>query len=185
MRFYKKNTKIFAFFLQHKAYLGPEISHVDKSLYSQLQGSRDKICYLNLSESLSCIKTGLKVLSGIVEKRGKVLFVGGDISFISLLLCLSAPSLSGLHISSSDFSRISSDKFLDFVIVHGGGASLLHECESCMAPYMIINSLNIKGVTYPCSIRFKNQYVTNWYLYSLANSCRKGFYNRAKKLNEI
>lgn len=185
MRVYSNKLKYKKFcfvFVSHSGYIGPSIGSIDKSLHPFLIGYRHKICYLDIWANLGGLKDSFKVVCDIVSDKGKVLFVGGDLSFVSILLCLND---SNTVVTSWDFSQIRNKSYLDLVLIHEVDNTSLSESESKHGPYIAVNGVNVKGVPYPCNVSLSNSAMGNWYLYSLLNSCRKGLYLRNKNFNEI
>lgn len=180
-----KYGRLYSFFIQNKAYLGPEVSSLDKSVYPFLLGKRQSVCYFDVSSGIIGLQCGLRVFSGVIAKRGKVLLVGGEVPFISPLLCLHVPSYLYLAICPWDFSQIRKKKNLDFLVLHEVEAEAISECESRTIPFMVVGGSNSRGATYPCNVNLNNSILSNWYLYAISGSCRRGLYLRNKKFNEI
>jgi len=188
MRLYSNKLKYKNFcsvFIENSGYIGPKVECVDKSLYPFLLGHRDKICYLDIYANLGGLGDSFRVVCDIVSDRGKMLLVGGDLCFVSVLLCLSNLESFNIVVTPWDFLQVRNKLHLDLVLVHEVDNVSVLESESKYSPYIVVNGTTVKGVPYPCNISLRNSIVSNWYLYSLVNSCRKGVYLRSKNLNEI
>lgn len=185
MRVYNNKLKYKNFcsvFVGNSGYVGPNIGCIDKSLYPFLVGYRHKICYLDIWASLGGLKDSFEVLCGVISNRGKVLVAGGDLPFVSILLCLKD---SNVVVTSWDFSQIRNRLNLDLVLIHEVDNMSILESDSKYNPYIAVNGKHIKSVPYPCNISLKGPTISNWYLYSLLNSCRRGLYLRNKNFNAI
>lgn len=188
MRLYINKLKyknFFFVFVNNLGYVGPEVNRIDKSLYPFLVGYRNKICYLDIWSNLGGLKDSFRVVCNVVSNKGKVLLVGGDISFVSILLCLSNLEEFNIVVTPWDFSQIRNKLHLDLILVHEVDKTSILESEGKFAPHILVNGRNVKSVSYPCNVSLNNSTMSNWYLYSLINSCRKGVYMRNKILNEI
>lgn len=180
-----KYKNFYSVFIDNSGYICKNIRGVDKSLHPFLIGRRDKIYYLDAWSNIIGLKDSFKIVCNVVSDRGKVLFLGGDISFASVLLCLSDLKSFNIMISPWDFSQIRSKLNLDLIVIHEADNISILESESKFAPYIVVNGKNIRGVSYPFNICLENPILANWYLYTLINSCRKGFYLRNKNYNEV
>ncbi|CAL8412634.1 unnamed protein product [Dictyota dichotoma] len=180
-----KYNNFYSVFVNNLGYVGPNSRCIDKSLYPFLIGHRNKVCYLDIWANLGGLKDSFKVLCNVVSNRGKILLVGGDISFVSLLLCLSSLEGFNIVVSPWDFSQIRNKLYLDLIVIHEVDKASIAESEGKFVPHIVVNGLNIKSVPYPCNVSLSNSTISNWYLYALINSCRKGFYTRNKNFNEI
>nr|YP_009672628.1 ribosomal protein S2 [Dictyopteris divaricata]QDB64113.1 ribosomal protein S2 [Dictyopteris divaricata] len=182
-----KYNNILPFFVKNQGYLGPNMVSVDKSLYPLLMGKREGSVYFNLNINIVGIKNSLQVLEDIVVSGGKIFFVGGAITSIPVLLSLTLAQPEDLNIKISpwNFSKISNTKDLDLLILHEVENKSILESQSKTTPFIGVYCSTVKGVTYPINLNFENIMLSNWYLYSIVCSCRRGLYRRNKKINEI
>lgn len=188
MRLYNNKLKyknVSSVFVGNLGYIGPDTGCIDKSLYPFLIGYRNKICYLDICVNLECLKNSFKVVCDIVSDRGNILLVGGDLCYVSVLLCLLRIEGFNIVVTPWDFSQIRNKLHLDLIVVHEVDCISRLESESKYSPYIVVNGTSIKGAPYPCNVSLSNPIMNNWYLYTLVNSCRRGLYFRNKKFNEI
>nr|YP_011008389.1 ribosomal protein S2 [Syringoderma abyssicola]WBP70360.1 ribosomal protein S2 [Syringoderma abyssicola] len=181
-----KYKKFFPTFVSNKAYLGPCATLVDKSLHPFLLGKRGGFSYYDLQASFLGVKDSLDVLENVVIDRGKIFFVGGTLSFVSVLLCLPLSPESGVKVGPWDFSQITKTKGFDFMFLHEIDKKAILESQGKTIPFVGVGSTSVAGISYPFNLNVEESVLANWYLYAVINSCRRGMYRRVKlKNNEI
>nr|YP_011008075.1 ribosomal protein S2 [Dictyotopsis propagulifera]WBP69941.1 ribosomal protein S2 [Dictyotopsis propagulifera] len=188
MRYFKnkiKEEKIIFFLLNHKAYLGPTIKLLDKSVFSFFLGKRNQNSYYSVNSSYIYIKISLKLLSKIVSKKGKIYLVGGTIPFVALLLYLSIPKYFYVYVYPWKFSQIKKSSKIDFFILHEICKKSILESENKNIPFIGVNCFVSNNVPYPFPISLENNFLKNWYLYCIISSFKKGLYYQKKKVHEI
>lgn len=180
-----KYKKLFSTLLNSKGYLGPKIGPVNSSLHFYLIGKRKENCFYDLNKSVVGLKQLFDFLENIIVDRGRVLIVGGSISLVSILLCLSINKDSNLKIVPWDFSRISSSFEQDLFIIQEIDNKAVLESYGHLVPASGANYPDIRGLSYPMNIDLERKELCNWYSWALVASSRRGYYRRFRFYYEV
>lgn len=180
-----KYKKLIFVMLRYKGYLGPNLRHIDSSLYPYLIGKRGEKCFYDLNKSTLGIKQMFEFFENIVVDRGRILLMGGSIPLVSVLLCVSAGYDSTLRIIPWAFSRISQTSNQDFLVIHEVDKKSVLEAYGKMLPISGAHYPSIQGISYPININLAHSEFFNWYAWAVVSSYRRGKYRRLKGYYEI
>jgi len=181
-----KYRKILSFLISNKGYLGPLHINVDRSIFSSLLGTRNNFIYYDLQNTITGTKNVFEIIEKMIVHRGRLLIVGGSLNINSILLCLSNIDKSNIAVIPWCFSSISRMEKFDLLLLQEVHARSQLEAYNKMRPYIGVNSLTSRDLSYLINLNLKDPVLLNWYLYLLVFSCRRGFYYRIKNYrNEI
>lgn len=180
-----QSSSILSFLVVNKAYLGPPVGQIDRSLYDSLVGKRAGFTYYNIEASLLGVKHSLKVFEDIVVSGGKTLFVGGSVPLISSLLCLSFSEGAPVHVNLWGFSKISVASGIDLLFLHEVDSKSIAESQGKSIPFIGVQCSTARGIGYPIHLNIDDPLLRSWYLYAVSESYRRGLYRRCNKIHEI
>lgn len=180
-----KYKKLFSILLGSNGYLGPKVGPINSSLHFYLIGKRGENSFYDLNKSVVGIKQLFDFLENVVVDRGRILLIGGSISLVSLLLCLSLSKDSHLKVIPWNFSSISNSTNQDFMIVHEIDKKAILESYNQLSPLGCVGYPDVRGIAYPINLNLDKTELSNWYCWGLISSYRRGYYRRFRFYYEV
>lgn len=182
----KKHSRLFSLLIGSSGYLVPfpcnEYSPISKTLHPFLLGKRNIYYFYDLEKSLYGIRATIEILKNIIANRGKILFIGNDVSMQSHF-----GQDSNINFIKWKRGSITKSKDADLVILTSVEKENLVEAHRKCLLVVGVGSFTMSKISYPFNLNIESPFLSDWFFGTMYRSYVQGkrMGKRSKKKNQI